>query len=57
MYMEDKIDPTIYDKDIWLNELIDEINNLDSHPSSDYEYTNLIDSESVIDLLKSKLSK
>lgn len=55
--MEDKIDPTIYDKDIWLNELIDEINNLDSYPSSDYEYTNLIDRESVIDLLKSKLSK
>lgn len=57
MYMEDKIDPTIYDKDIWLNELIDEINNLDSYPSSDYEYTDLINREEVIGLLKSKLSK
>lgn len=57
MYMEDKIDPTIYDKDIWLNELIDEINNMDSYPSSDYEYTDLINREEVIGLLKSKLNK
>ena len=55
--MEDKIDPTIYDKDIWLNELIDEINNMNSYPSSDYEYTDLINREEVIGLLKSKLSK
>ena len=55
--MEDKIDPTIYDKDIWILDLIDEVNKLDNYPSSDYEYTNLINSEAVIELLKSKLSK
>lgn len=52
--MEDKI---IYKKNNLILDVINEISKLDSYPSSDYEYTDLINREEVIELLKSKLSK
>lgn len=52
--MEDKI---IYEKNNLILDVINEISKLDSYPSSDYEYTDLINREEVIGLLKSKLSK
>ena len=52
--MKDKI---IYEKNNLILDIINEISKLDSYPPSDYEYTDLINREEVIGLLKSKLSK